>query len=492
MQKREKATSESESDHERQLQFLNSVGDYREAIRLQIALDSPKRGDSSIDAARREVQFAVAMQHAGFYSLSYDAYQAALDLAIKGTGLNHTFQSRVMIQIAVLDERLGRSERAWHTLNGVKIPDSSKNVGIAKMTDADWYFLTYMKLCFRRKDFSLAKQHLAKHRPHTRHSADWGRLFETVLIARKRQGFNEDDLIEIDNISSNYRQYDPPGEPWIGLFAGPWVAKFDLPSAVRILQNASAGAERMGKFFLVAAIHQELAQCLRRMPGREEDARLAFTRSLNAYGRCHLIMQRPIRSRIAKIGHGLGIDAADVGDFALRSSSLLFDRSQIKFSLMCRLRSNAHEVKPYEAFEHFIEEWAPFRFAGTILKMPPGETAADVLLVREMNGRRFGTAIQAKHYSRPKESVPNRNPRLRELGAKYGLTVDRYVFVVSTSAENGWDDRMWNSQTSEKLRNIIADLSVEVQVMTEPELQTDVVLNDYLLRMFFDHVIRSR
>ena len=83
------STRPTESDSERRLRLggdgeepvdklrqLGRTGNYREAIRYQLLEDSVSNALQD-DAAHREVQFAVALQHAGFFSLAISAYRSA-------------------------------------------------------------------------------------------------------------------------------------------------------------------------------------------------------------------------------------------------------------------------------------------------------------------------------------------------------------------------------------------------------------------------------
>lgn len=486
--------SRFEESPEETLRRLNLTGDYRQAIRYQMGRDAitPSDPTTHTEAAFREVQFAVALQHAGFFSLSIDAYKSALDLAYRGSGLTQAFRNHVQIQLATLHERVGRIDEAWKLIHKMPRPETGTSLRIARMSDDDWYFLTYMKLCFRNQDFGLARLQIKElgPKPRSEHSSDWTQVFNLTLDLIDRGELGASDLLKIQEVSDRYFAYDAPGEPWIGLFVAPWVAKFDTRSAIEILERAARNAERLGKFFLVAAIYEELAVCYSDFVNREAEAQAAFTRSLNAYGKCHLLMRNPIRSRLARLGRRIGYDSEDLGRLALRSSSLLFDRSAVIFAVMCSTYGQRVGVEPFRAFELFVEEWAPTRFPGEIYVMAPGEQAADLLLVRNEGDRRVGIALQAKHYKNPKRSIPAKNPRLRDLSDKYHVDIDRYVFVVSTSSPGGWREDMWNSQTTTGLRNVITDRSIAIQVVTEPELQTDVVLNDHLLRIFFGYLTR--
>ena len=354
------------------------------------------------------------------------------------------------------------------------------------MGDDDWYFLTYMKLCFRREDYRLARHHLNEHNPRTQHSKDWAQLFEVALGIIERRSVEPSDLEAIDSIRSSYQSYDEPGEPWISLFVGPLVAQFDSLLAIELVESAAGNAERMGKYFLVAALYEELAAILASVGNRSWEARLAYTRSINAYGKCHLLLQNPLRSRLARLGSIVGIDGETIGTLALQSSSLLLDRSTLNFSEMCSRIAQDRGMRADEIFEDFVREWAQTKFPGKPVDLPAGESAIDVLLVRTVNGEQIGIAIQAKHYTKPKDSVPTKNPLLREVALRYQIArFERYVFVVSTADPQGWRNEMWHAQTSQAVRNIVSDTSIPVTVVIEPELQTDVVLSDLLLRKYF-------
>jgi hypothetical protein len=438
--------------------------------------------ESSVSLAEREIQLAVAMQHAGFYLLSYNAYQAAKLLATEHGGLDGRLSRRIDIQLAVLDERLGRLHRARSTLASFTSPERDTSIQIAQMSDADWYFVTNMKVQIALGSLKVAKAVMKETPAGGLHFVDWKRAFSSVIRGLANERFTAKDIDGVREASSSYMKYDAPGEPWIPLFAAHYVARTDAAAAIDLLFDAAQRAQRMGKYFLVAAIYEQLARAYSQMPGKSDESKIAFRRSMNGYGRCQLLTHREIRARMGRLGRSLGLEVEELSDLTVRSSSVLLDRSEIRFSTLLADRARMNSSRPDEEFEKFLEEWAPLRYAGRLEPLPRGETAADVLLVREVNGRMFGTAIQAKHYASPRRSIPKANPRLRELGQKYGVTIDQYVFVVSTSDVRGWRDSMWHAQASEGVRNVIVDQTVAVSVVTEPELQTDVVLNDQLLR----------
>lgn len=474
-------TQSGEESIER-LRRLNAVGDYREALRLQLIYDTENSTEPAPTQAEREIQLAVAMQHAGFYLLSYDAYGSARILATESGQLDGTLDTRIKIQLATLDERLGRFRRAQSILASISPPTSDGSFHIARMADTDWYFLTYAKVLIALGKYKSATAHLKEAEGASRHYSDWRQAIRLVLRAKVETHLKRSDFETVAAISRSYREYDAPGEPWIPLFFSQHLGHLDPARTIPLLEDAVQRSQALGKYFLVAALYEQLALLYCASSGMESDARLAFRRSLNAFGRCQLLTHREIRSRMSNLGILAGFRPAEVADLAVRSSSVLLDRSELHLGPLLSERAVALGTSPAREFEKFLEEWAPFRFAGRVESLPVGETAADVLLIRHIDGRAFGTAIQAKHYAQPRRSVPTRNPRLRELGQKYHATIDRYVFVVSTSAVGGWRDSMWHAQHSEAVRNVVADQSVAVTVVTEPELQTDIVLNDKLLR----------
>lgn len=464
------------------LRRLNAVGDYREALRLQLIYDSSKFTESVSSQAEREIQLAVAMQHAGFYLLSYDAYASARLLATESGELDGSLDTRIKIQLATLDERLGRFRQAQSILASITPPSPDERFHIARMADADWYFLTYAKVLIALEKYRSANAHMKEAGGASQHYQDWRKVIRLVLRSKSDKRLDRSDLESVEAISRSYLEYDAPGEPWIPLFVAQHLGSLNPSGMIPLLEDAVQRSQRLGKYFLVAALYEQLTRLYCALPGRESDAKLAFRRSLNAFGRCQLLTHREIRSRMSDLGVLAGFAPTEVADLAVRNSSVLLDRSELHLGQLLSARAEAVGSSAAREFERFLEEWAPFRFPGRLESLPVGESAADVLLIRSVQDRAFGTAIQAKHYAEPRRCIPKKNPRLRELGIKYEVTIDRYVFVVSTSQRGGWLDSMWHAQHSEAVRNVVADRSVDVTVITEPELQTDIVLNDRLLR----------
>jgi hypothetical protein len=142
-----------------------------------------------------------------------------------------------------------------------------------------------------------------------------------------------------------------------------------------------------------------------------------------------------------------------------------------------------HEGNPTEGwqiFEEFVRAWAPTRYPGRLRSCEPGRSTADVILIDKAGA----TVLQAKHYTKPLRSIPKKL-HLREIAEHYGIKIRRYVFVVSTRDRGGWTDRCWNVQATERVKNLIPDPTIAVDVVLESELQSDTLLEPSLYEQFF-------
>jgi hypothetical protein len=270
---------------------------------------------------------------------------------------------------------------------------------------------------------------------------------------------------------------DPPGEPWILLLAGRFVANTRLSR--EFLEAAHAHATSLGKFFVIAEAAEHLAQ-IREIP--LVTRKWYLRRAISAYARCGLLLLLPFSQRLfAAATDFWGWKFAQ--QCILQSAHLLEPRENLVFSAMCaRLaKEKRYGDRPWKVFEEFVKDWAIARYPGEYKDIAKGQATADAMIVQK-----GGTILlQAKHVQDPRGEIPD-TMYVRDLSSQYTIPkITRYIFVVSSSRREGWRDDMWNAGLTRKLENKFLDSDVRVDVVREPELQTDVLLDDGLYDKYF-------
>lgn len=472
-------------------------GAYRSAIREYIA---HAKGVSA-EGHLIDVQYAVALQHAGLFNEALEIYRTVRSACDGDESLFATcgissadLKYNLDLQEAVLVERLGDRPRARAILASIGPPAGRGDLGIAFASLESWYYITVLKT-HRRPDDVVALQkalarcaELAALHPLLDH---WGKLFAMLLEIQEGRSQFPARASELRQFCGSVGTVDPPGEPWL-LLAVAEAAEESCPVvAAEFARECLRTASVFGKFFLIASGAALLCRCQFRIDPDWPLLEPTVARSLNAYARSQLLMRPPIfREALYAFCSMTGRwSEKDQLNLFLRATGLLVPRDDIRIGRRCVEIGSQARREPSKIFEEFVGDWSEVRFVGRRLSTPEGLPTADTVIARSVCGQTYGTIVQAKLYEKPSASIPKRL-YLRDIANRYGLdTVERYVFVVATSHLDGWSAIRWHFQDEERIRNLVPDTKIEVVVVTEPELQTDVVLSELLYFKYFrlDH-----
>jgi hypothetical protein len=477
-----------------ELESYGRAGKYREAIRAYLKTDGLLRSERKIHSAleiKLQLQYAMALQHAGFYGLSQDSYQRATEAAQRlkggsGKGLFYNAQ----VQRAVLLERFGRPGEALNLLDQIGPPQGTRDARLACASLQSWVDITRMKSSLALGDRQAAHVVATRCLTGDWNQALWGTLVLAILdLVENKLTFSQrrKAQLTIELTLEKMEQIDRPGMPWLALLAGEQLrARFTSFSRM-LLERSQAEASRLGKFFVVAASSEQL--CHIYMPSRQRvKGGLSLRRAMNAFARCGVLLMQPFRERIFSTATSLW-GAEDALDAFMLSAGLAPVRSDLIFAKMCAARARQRSalgdaVAPWQVFEEFVGDWAVARYPGRLRYIEAGRESADVLIVR--GGK--GIVIQAKHVRQPKKHIPRRL-YLRNIVEGFGITeIERYVLVISTSDQGGWRDAFWDVQATMRVRNLVPDSRITVEVVLEPELQTDVLLDLPLYDKFFREI----
>lgn len=465
---------------------LGKQGLYREAIRafLSLPIDTEAELERGGIAVELQLQYAIALQHAGLFGAARDSYEKIVAAATAGRLGKRSADVRynATVQLAVLRERLGDPHGALALLDDLGSVDRYRDLELARASLPSWISITRLKsllaLGRTRKVRALATR---LSREGDWNEQLWAAIFISLLELQSRPAKKRAAAVkQIREAIAQMFVVDPSGAPWTALLAGKYASP---PSRAReFLEIAHAQATMLGKFFVIA----EAAELLSQNKRVEKAERAQYLRrAISAYARCNLLMQSPFRQRMFHAASKTWTRHA-AQQAMLQSAHLLEAREKLVFSQMCkRLAGKAPFGKtPEDVFEDFVRDWAMTRFPGEYKHVEKGQWTADAIVVQDGEA----VVLQAKHVARPKQHIPKvlYFARLRET---YGISVKRYVFVLSSSRAKGWLENDWQAHWTEILRNRLPE-GVECQVVAEPELQTDVLLNDALYDKYFGAYLR--
>lgn len=480
------------------LKELGRTGRYLEAIKTHLASNQVLKAASERDGVSLNgaLQYAIALQHAGYFQLARETYRQVIEkaelgkLKIPGT-LRKSIVLNARVQEAVLLERLGRPAEALRLLADLGPISPSSELNLARASVASWIDLASLNSAFALKRYAeVARVAKRCSRAGDWNQQLWGRLFEAFLVHRSTNSKSE-RLAACSNIESIIKEVsvrDPPGMPWFGLATGRALSISASDFARSALETAHVAASRMGKFFLIAATSEEL-HAIHARTRANRIAQVSIRRAVQAYARCGLLQLSPFRERLyERAQESLG--EAGALDLFMRSLNLV-PPQQLVFSRMCRdvaarRTREGNPTKDWQIFEEFVRAWAPTRYPGRLRTCEPGRSTADVILVDRAHR---ATLLQAKHHTNPLKYLPTRL-HLREIAKDYDVEIVRYVYVVSTRAASGWTDGCWNVQASKTIENLVPDSHIAVDVVIETELQSDTLLEPSLYEQFFRDISR--
>jgi hypothetical protein len=463
-----------------QMKQLGREGSYREAIRAFLTLPF-QRNNPPITGHRAELylQYAVALQHAGLFGLAKDLYERVAEARPASRSAKVTaavYNAR--LQLAVLRERFGHAGAALELLNEIG-PPNARDLGLARASLRSWASTTRMKSLLaldRRRELRQVATALQS-------SVDWNeRIWSALFLAILDRGSRSHTarkaaLEQMRGAISDMMILDAPGAPWVLLLAAKHVRSSGL--ARELLEEAHRQATRMGKFFVIAEAAELLAQNST-VPRHSREWYLR--RAISAYARCGLLLLLPFSQRLFRAAESFwGEQAAQQS--ILQSAHLLESREKLVFSKMCRRLAAAKRYgsKPWQVFEEFVKDWALARYPGKYKDVAAGEATADALIIQK-NGT---IVLQAKHVSSPRREIPD-TLYFRKLYQIHRIPpIKRYIFVVTSSRPNGWTDDLWSAGLTEMLQNKTLEQKIKVDVVREPELQTDVLLDDHLYDKYF-------
>jgi tetratricopeptide (TPR) repeat protein len=471
-------------------------GSYREALKDYLSNNK----NNSLDDHLIDIQFAVALQHAGLYNLALETYLEVEESCKQKPALfkkaNITLEDllyNLTLQEAVLRERLQEVDAAIKILDRIKKPKGVTDIEIAHATIESWYYITRFKCHMFNKQYDLVSKYIKE----CNSTKDvllrcWIDIFEILVDVNKKKKFSKLSREKLEKEIEQIGEVDIPGQPWLYLMVGEYLAELFPKEAIPFLEKASKTASVLGKYYIIASSSEILAKCYKDDSKLKHLFEITLCRSINSYAKCHLLLRNPFRHRLYKLAmSSKRWKDTDFLNLFISSAGFARDRNEIKFYEMCAQKAQQEKKKGFQVFEEFVSDWASLRFFGERLSEPAGQPTADTIIVREIDGKRIGTIVQAKHYKNPKQSIPT-NLQLHDIAVKHKIDkIEKYVFVVSTSNKKGWDKNSWHYEDEKKIRNLIPDISIELMIMTEPELQTDVILNDQLFFKYFNYLLPS-
>ncbi len=432
------------------------AGRYREVFRSYLKhqeLDSPSRHFSSTTDARIRLEYAIGLQHAGIFEIALKTYQNIADemLTAKKVRRDDAITREDIIynanvQQAVLLQRLGQPRKALGILEEIGSPNRRRDARLAMASMQSWVDITKLRCAHAMRDRKTLRS--VAQRCITNGDWNqklWGRLFIALLPlvnSRKLAPRQFQDIVnDVQVVLAEMDQADPPATPWLALIAGEEIAVRSPRAAEAILRSAHQKATALGKFFVIASVCERLSNCYCRVR-RQDDGEQMLRRALNAYARCGLLMLEPFTRRLFSAASKLwGQNSA--ADVFLRSAHLLQSREDLVFSRMCGWHAGTRGCRSDEIFENFVRDWVPGRYVGRYRHVEAGRETADALIIHDGKA----TAVQAKHVATPRAHIPKRL-YLRSLAEKYGVVIERYVFVVTTSQAKGWRESLWHAQYS--------------------------------------------
>lgn len=469
-------------------------GYYQEALTAYFKMQH-KNPKKNIIAS---IQYAVALQHWGVYYESLKIYDEILGKCLiekKKKILGYCMGDiiyNLLLQKAVLCERLLKPRKAIKILDKIGDPYKIKDMEIATASIVCWYHITRLKCHMRIRDYENVKKYIkyakkwGKELPLSRY---WGDLYKIIVDIVEENNVNRHLMNSLNEIIDSVGRYDPPGQPWLGLAVGESILNISPFEAVKILENAEKQASVLGKYYLIGSSAEMLARAYTKIPDKKLYVNISIARSIKAYSKCQLLTpNKPkLRNRIFNFCLAEGISEDEVIRQILLSNSAFAERERFVFSEMCEKHAIRSQKKPHEVFEEFVGDWSETRFLGKRISSVDGMPTADTIMMRESGSKRVATIIQAKHYKNPRRSIP-KNLQLRELCQQYEIDeIEGYVYVISTSNKLGWNDKMFHYEDQKKISNLVPDTSVSVKVITEPELQTDVSLSNKLRDKYFNN-----
>jgi len=477
------------------------AGEYSAAIRACLGekalLTVPSSIRTSIDALI-QCQLAMALQHAGQFAGALDMYRRVAQSCVSMRGPKaKEILYNVCVQEAVLLERLGSPLVALSVLDEIGPPGVVRDMRFARATLASWIDITRLRAFMLLGKYSEVAHIASRHLDHGDWNQRlWARLYIELLAGCRRRRTEVElgkSCSSIDQIIAEMDVADPPCVPWFAMIAGRHLMKLYPNIGIHYLHLAEQSSAAFRKFFVIAEACEHLYSALTRLR-RKEEADRALGRSVAAYARCRLLLTSPFRERLCRAAHRAWGKKHAVSVF-LKCERLAELPDNPAFSQMCKFHAargrlpgaatgaaavHSDELQPWRVFEEFVRDWAPTRYVGKVIHVDPGFETADLLIVDK--GR--ATVVQAKHVLNPAQSLPTRL-YLRSVAEHYNVTVSRYALVISTSHPDGWKDTMWHAQHSERVRQLVPDTSIVVDVVTEPELQNAVLLNDWLYGRYF-------
>lgn len=357
------------------LEEFGRSGRYRNAFRAFLAaqdLEPPLARASSTTDSLIRLQYAIGLQHAGLFEIALKTYQHVTKEMLSAkkvrqddsiTRADIVFNAKVLQ--AVLLERLGQPHEALMILNEIGLPKNQSDARLAMASMPSWIDATRLKCALAMRDtktlITVARRCI---KAGDWNQKLWGRLFVALLplvySKPKSRVLVRAIVKDIEEVLADMDQVDPSGTPWLGLIAGQEIALQFPRMAEGILRSAHQKATALGKFFLIAALCEQLSGCYRRARRRDESTRM-LRRALSAYARCGLLMLEPFTLRLFSAATKLWGEAS-AADIMLRSVHLLEPREELVFFRMCARRARKDDSSPDQVFESFVRDWAITRY----------------------------------------------------------------------------------------------------------------------------------
>lgn len=487
----------------RELRHQGREGRYTDAVRTYLTsggLWDPGDESTQPTSCEASMQYAIALQHPGFYGLCVEIYESVVREASMASRIGDLaprdateITYNATVQLAVLHARLGRLERARDALGTVAAFPIPRDLGLARASLESWVLIARLTIALGECDYEGAERlaEVAQTRPDWNCQL-WGQALGAALRAR-RLGSEGGSPVEwrreadaIRRAIASMCERDLPGAPWLGLYSGAHLKEVDARLAQELLEQSERIAAELGKFFSVAAASEQLSEIeLRR--GSDTLSERWLRRSIAAYSRSGVLLDREIAKRLWALAKDC-IGTVEAERAFLFAGSMLRPQ-QLSFNRMCEHWAERDGVERWQVFERFVRDWASTRYSGRYHHPPAGFPTADAVFIQGQSA----TIVQAKHVSRRPRIGRDRVLWFRHVERALrdmipGVTVQRFVLVISSSRKSGWSDSLWQSADTERLREAIPRESMLCEVVSEPTLQMDVLLSSWLHQRYFSEV----
>lgn len=479
-----------------QFRALNTEGRYQESIHRYLMRDFDSNDDiNSPLMLEIHLHYAMALQHAGLFLNAGEYFQivrAQSQLFVTERGDKYDcIRQTAVLHLAVIMERLKKPQEALDILDELGDINSCA-VKLAWASPISFVDITYMKCHLQAGQLDKIEPVVKRALSGDENQQLWGRLFRSILQIKNGEMPKIDGARrDIEDVLELIERADPHGAPWFSLTAGQYLIDEDNCFARMLLERSERKGMEQRKLFIVADASYNLFKIFKAQ-GNLEGAARCIRRAVGGFQRCGVLLRPPLQEEVYR--SFIEMMGENKGRHIFTLTAGIIDPHSLKFGQMCsahaRLRtqaarsidSDAKEILPWQIFEEFVLDWARVEYPGNVVPTSRGQEGVDVI-VNQNDG---GVFIQAKLWERPKSAVPKNVP-LKAIVSKYG-PIKKFVFVVATSRESGWEDSDWDTYSDNKVFEALPnwlERPVFDQATTEPTLQSHALLESSLFDKYF-------